>query len=587
MSYWQSFLPLIRPQRGSLLIIIVLVVFSAIVSVLVPWPLKLLVDHVLSDKPFPESFAWLGQLLSESSTANSILMLVMAGLAIQFTQLIINLIKSVIETGVANNLTLGYGQKVFEHLQKMSLIYHGQNKNGDLVKRVTTDTRCIEEMVLGVALPLLTSLFTLVFMFLIMVNIHLGMTLIALFAAIPIPLLIKKLAPRMTEQTYSHQQFEGELFSVAEQTLSGLPVVQAFGQEGRQHNSFKLLSEGTMQAYLSAIKSQLQFSIGVSASTAVGTSFMMIVGGYAVLNGALTLGELLVFLSYVSALYGPVETLAYLSSVYATAAGRVKRVKEVLDQSPSVSSSPQAPSLSINDNAPAFSFQEVSFAYNPDEVVLKNVSLDVKAGEAVAFVGGTGSGKSTLVSLIPRFHNLASGRIKINGRDISELNLESLRANISIVLQDPFLLPITIAENIAYGRPGASEQEVIDAAITANAHEFIDKLPLGYQTILSEQAANLSGGQKQRIAIARALLKDAPVLILDEPTSALDARSESLFVEAIERLMKDRTTFIVAHRLSTIKNVDKIVVLDAGEIVEIGTEEELLGFDGYYSRLAA
>lgn len=577
---------LLEQHRLPLLVIVLLVFAGAALATLLPWPMKLVIDHVLHDKPLPGSLTAIFADAQQTGPITLLIALALAGFAIHLLHRLVQMIQGWLETGVGEQLSYQIGEQVLAHLQKMSLAFHSDHPSGDLVRRITTDSRYLQEVTLGVCVPILTSTVTLMAMFIIMLNIHIGLTLVAIAAAIPIPWLIKALSPRMTEQTYTHQQSEGRVMSIAEQTLSGLPVVQAFGQENRQQTEFKRLSEQSMKDYLKSIKTQLEFSVGVGSSTAIGTAVMLLIGGFSVLHSAITLGELVVFLSYVAALYGPVETLAYVSSTYAAAKAREARISEIYDHPPSVEENSQKP-LVIPSTARGaqVEFNQVSFAYKPDEPVLKSVSLTVEKGETVALVGTTGSGKSTLASLIPRFYDPTNGSIIIDGTDISQISLKSLRDQISIVLQDPYLLPISIADNIAFGKPDADIEQIVEAAQVSNAHEFISKLPLGYDTILSEHGADLSGGQRQRLAIARALLKDAPILILDEPTSALDVRTESLFFEALNNLMQGRTAFIIAHRLSTIKNADRIIALEAGVIIESGTHQQLIEKQGFYYNL--
>ena len=583
MNYLLRSLPLLKPYRARLLIVVSLVVAGAAVSALLPWPMKYIIDHVLVDKPLPPFFEPLIGLLPDNSVFMLLVLLGVASLLLHTVQRLIQMLQSWMETGIGEQLTYGIGGNILEHMQRLSLLYHSKHSSGDLIRRVTTDSRYLQEMVFGVLLPILTASVTLLTMFFIMLKLDVNMTLIALAAAAPIPWLIRALSPRMTKQTYAHQQSEGQVMSVAEQTLTGLPVVQAFQQEGRQQRKFKQLSERSMKDYLKSVKTQLEFSIGVSSTTAVGTALMLVVGGFSVLKGSLTVGELLVFLSYLASLYGPVETLAYVSSTHAAAVARAQRVDEVMNESPSVVEHSTA-ELPISDKSDGASIEikNLHFHYLPEEPVLNGISLSIRAGETVALVGTTGSGKSTLASMVPRFYDPENGEILINETNIKEVGIENLRKHISIVLQDPYLLPVSIADNIAFGKPETDREKIVEVAKAANADEFISKLPQGYDTVLSEDGSDLSGGQRQRISIARALLKDASIIILDEPTSALDVRTEALFFEAMNALVQGRTSLIIAHRLSTIRNADRIVVLEAGKVVESGTHDELIAKEGHY-----
>jgi ATP-binding cassette subfamily B protein/subfamily B ATP-binding cassette protein MsbA len=438
----------------------------------------------------------------------------------------------------------------------------------------------------GVAFPLISSLATLIAMFVVMWRMDQFLSFVALLAVMPLSFLMKYFTARMTNRTYQQQVLEGEMLSLAEEAMSALPIVQAFGCEEYEDKRFAGHAQRTIKAYLGAMVSQLQLKMGVSGTMAVGRAAVMLIGGLHVLQGGLTIGSLLVFLSYLASLYAPMESIAFLSSGYAAAAARARRVLEILDSEEGVrerAGAERLPACSPGECSHV-RFEGVTFGYEAGRAVLSGVSLEVRPGETIALVGSTGAGKSTLVSLIPRFFDVWEGRVLVDGRDVRDVQLLSLRARVALVLQEPFLLPLTVAQNIAYGRPQASEEEIVAAARTANAEEFIQRLPEGYDTVLGERGATLSGGQKQRLAIARALLKDAPILILDEPTAALDAQTESLLLDALERLMARRTTFIIAHRLSTIRDADRIAVLEAGRLVETGTHRELLAANGPFSR---
>ena len=584
--WWLRLIHHVTPFSRQLAVLILLILIGAGLTALMPWPMKLIVDYVLTAQSLPENLAWLSSTFEIREASELLAWLALSTLCLFVASRGIDVLKAYIQHGVGNRMMYSLGEELFDHLQRLSLRFHNRQHSGDLVRRVTTDSGCVRELVIGVFVPALSSFASLLIMFTVMWHLSPLLSAIAMFAAVPMPVIIRILAPRMTERTYVQQEYEGRMMALAEQTLSGLPVVLAFGQEDREERRFRALSVCTIKAYLRTVVSQIQFSVGVSTTTAVGTAVLMAAGGIQVLNGSLSVGSLLVFLTYVTALYGPMETLAYLSSSYASASARARRVLEVLDTDQEVVDAPGAQVLPAHiKGGGGISFKGVNFGYERSRTVLHDISLEVQPGETIALVGPTGAGKTTLVSLIPRFFDPWQGQVTLDGMDIRDIELVSLRKQVSLVLQDPFLLPLTAAENVAYGRPEANREEIVAAAVAANADEFIRRLPEGYDSLLGERGATLSGGQKQRLAIARALLKDASIVILDEPTSALDARTESQLLEALERLMQGRTTFIIAHRLSTIRNADRILVLNDGSVAEIGTHQELITAGKYYQRL--
>ncbi|MGA7875439.1 MAG: ABC transporter ATP-binding protein [Desulfoferrobacter sp.] len=585
MRWWLALIRFGRPHLKSLSMVVCLMLGGIALDLLKPWPMKLIVDQVLQNRPLPSSISWLIRVTGDG-TRISLLAWLTAGTVLVFLAgQSVRMIRSYLEAGVGSRMVYDLGAKLFEHLQSLSLQYHGKRSKGDLVRRVITDSSCVRELIMWVLLPVLSSLISLVAMFAVMWKLDISMSLLALFVALPLGVFIKIFSKPMSDRTYKQQQLEGQMMALAEQTLSALPVVQAFGREEYQDRRYRELSSRTIKAALLTVASQLQFKVSTSGVTSVGTAVIMAVGGFHVLQGSLTVGTLLVFLSYLASLYTPLETLAYVSSGFASASARARRVLEVLETEEGVWDEPGAREVVWRGRGVEVKFEGVAFGYEAGRPILQEINIEAQPGETLALVGATGAGKSTLVSLIPRFFDAWEGRILFNGVDIREVKLSSLRSQVSLVLQEPFLLPLSIAENIAYGRPGASREELVEAARAANADEFIRGLPQGYETVLGERGASLSGGERQRLSIARALLKDAPVLILDEPTSSLDAGTEALLLEALERLMEGRTTFIIAHRLSTIRGADRILVMDRGRIIESGTHQELLAVRGAYCRL--
>jgi ATP-binding cassette subfamily B protein/subfamily B ATP-binding cassette protein MsbA len=566
-----------------------LVLAGVAIEALLPWPLKLIVDHVLPGVPLPPVADWVAGLPGGTSEAGRLAWLAFATVAVFAIGQGVQLVRAFLQADVAARMQYRLAGTLFAHLQSLSLAYHGRAQKGDLVRRVALDTGCVPALLTGVLLPLITSVITLLTLFVIMWHMDSVLATVAAGVAVPLAALLRLLGPRMTERAYAQQRLEGEVWTVTERVLSALPVVQAFGREAHEERRFKGVTTRTMYAYMHTIASQLQFKLGVDGIVALGTAAVMVIGGFHVLRGAASLGTLVVFLSYLTALYAPLLALAYLSSMFAAAAGSARRVMEVLDVDDAVREAPDARPLPpvAARRAGHVRLEGVTFGYEPGRPVLHDVDLEARPGETIALVGATGSGKSTLVSLIPRLFDPCTGCVRLEGRDLRTATLASVRERVALLLQDPFLLPMSVADNIAYGRPAASRAAVVAAAQAASADEFVRRLPRGYDEVVGERGVTLSVGQRQRIAIARALLKDAPVLVLDEPTAALDAQTEAKVMDAIARLARGRTTFVIAHRLSTVRKADRIIVIDAGRIAEQGTHAQLLARGGLYRRLHA
>jgi ATP-binding cassette subfamily B protein/subfamily B ATP-binding cassette protein MsbA len=576
------------PHWGGLAVVIALMMATVGLDALGPWPLKLLVDNVLGGVPLPDSVSWLSALPGGGSSMAHVAWLAVGTILLFLASHVVQMVRSYVETGVGNRMAYDLGADLFEHLQHLSLRFHGRHATGDLLRRVTSDSGCVKQLVIGALAPMVNAVLSLVTLFLVMWHMDAPLSVMAILVAPPLGLLIRIFARPMAERTYDQQQMEGQMMALTEQTLSSLPVVQAFGREDDEERRFRVLSSRTLQAYLRAVVAQLQFKAGVGGVMAVGTAVLMGIGGIHVLRGSLSVGGLLVFLSYLASLYAPMTTLAYLSSGFAAAAGGAKRVLEIMGKRREVEDRPGARPLPASSaKGRRIAMENVTFGYERTQPVLRQVTLEVQPGEVVALVGPTGVGKTTLVSLIPRFFDPWEGRVTVDGVDVRDVLLSSLRAEVALVLQDPFLLPLSVAENVAYGRPEASRDEIRRAAALARADAFIRNLPQGYDTVIGEGGATLSGGERQRLAIARALLKDASVLILDEPTASLDAGTETELLDALERLMEGRTTFVIAHRLSTVRRADRIVVLEDGQVLEMGSHYELLARGGLYARLFA
>lgn len=570
MKYW--WLKLARyalPEWHGLLIIGCLMLLGIALGLLTPWPMKLIIDNVLDRQELPNAVGWIKGLPGAASRTGLLGWLAFATVGLYLLKQTVNVLHTYLKAGVGSRMVFGLATDLFDVLQRRSLHFHSKQRTGDLIRRVTADTSCVRELVLDVYLPLLTSLITMIAMCVVMWNLSPSLAVFAFLLIFPLALVIKFFARPMSQRKFEEWEVQGEMSSFVEQNLSAMPVVQAFGREDIEDDRFHRISQRCMQASFRSEISQHQFRVGTGIVTAIGTSIVMIIGGISVLENRISIGSLLVMVAYFAALYSPIETLAYLSEGVASAAAGARRVNDILvSDEGTIMDVENARPLHRDRNLSGISirFDNVVYGYASGRPVLQGISLHIKPGESIALVGATGAGKSTLVSLIPRLFDPWQGTVYFDDLDIRQLQVSSVRENVAIVPQDPFLLPLSIAENIAYARPHASRAEIVAAAVASKADAFIQQLPSGYDTIVGERGVTLSGGERQRLSIARALLKNAPILILDEPTSALDAQTESLLVEALDVLMRGRTTIIIAHRLSTVRKADRIVVLEGGRV---------------------
>jgi subfamily B ATP-binding cassette protein MsbA len=473
--------------------------------------------------------------------------------------------------------------RLYHRIQRLSLAYHDKSRTGDLLSRVTSDIDAIQSFITSGLLSALVNSMTLVGMVCVMFYINWQFTLIALSVA---PLLfgvVYTYTRRIKKASRAVRKKEGEIVSVIQEVLSSIRVVKAFAREDYEERRLQEESLEGVEIALKARSLKAKLAPLVDIIVAIGTAMVLWFGARMALNGTLSAGSLIVFIFYLGKMYKPMQELSKMTDAYSKAAVGYERIKEILDAEGEVKDLPGAkPAPYFKGN---IEFEQVNFSYSPDAPLLKDVSFKVEQGQVVALVGPTGAGKSTIISLIPRFYDPTSGIVKIDGADVRQFKQKSLRQQISLVLQETLLFHGTIWNNIAYGKPGASRGEIFRAAELANAHEFIDKMPDSYDTIVGERGVTLSGGQRQRIAIARAIIRDTPILILDEPSSGLDAASEKLVFEALDRLMENRTTIVIAHRLSTIRKANCIFVIKDGAIIEQGDHDRLLKENGLYAEL--
>ena len=575
---------LLKPYRSSLVIILAAMLVQTAMSVAAPWPLKIILDNVVGEHKLPP---WLddflrpfmssgGKMQIAAAAAIATILIALLGAAASY---LANYYTTSVGQWVANDLRL----RTYHHLQQLSLNYYNTHEMGTLLSTITADVQTIQNFASSSTLGILVDMFTIVAMLVIMFWLNWDFTMIAVGVTPFMLLMVSRFKKAVKKATREVRKQQSNVVAVVQQGLESMRVVKAFGRQDLEQEELSEVSKATVEAALKARRVKALLSPIVTVTVSLCTAFVLWRSSSLILKGTMTAGALTVFLSYLTKFFKPVQDLATMTNTIAQTAVGVERVRAILEANDVIEERGDA-----REPQPLkgeIKFENVAFAYNKDAPVLTDVNFEIKAGQMVGVVGPTGGGKSTIVSLIPRFYDPSAGKVSVDGVDIRDYKIDGLRNQIAYVLQETVLFRGTVAENIAYGRGSATRDEIVEAAKLANADEFIAKMPHGYDTMVGDRGDTLSGGQRQRIGIARALIRNNPILILDEPTAALDTESEQLVMEALERLMKGRTVITIAHRLSTIRKSDKIVVLKGGVVAEEGTHDELMAKSGVYAEL--
>ncbi|MGI8956262.1 MAG: ABC transporter ATP-binding protein [Chthoniobacterales bacterium] len=564
-----------RPFLGPTVAGLIFSLIGIGLNLLKPWPVKVIVDQILTpDSVFRATHV---------NWRSYILPLCLALIVLQVLWGLFNLLTNYVFVKVGLQALLKLRTDLYSYLQSLSLKYHDARRSADSSFRVAYDSQAIQTISNKGFTNIFGSVITLIGIFVIMLRLDWQLTLLSLGI---VPLIVGAIyffAHRIRTESTSIQEQDSAMLTQAQEGLSSIRMVAAFGREDFEVSQFHERAQRSLQANLKLTLTNVQSALVITTLMGIGTAGMWYLGTLHVLAGSLTLGSLILFSSYLVMLYQPLQELTYTAWAMEGATAGARRCFEVLDREDDVRDSPGA--VAITGTKAAIAFEQVRFAYNEKSPVLDGINLRISPNQIVALVGGTGAGKSTLLSLVPRFYDPSAGIVSLDGRDVRQITKKSLREQIAIVLQDTLLFSTTVRENIAYGRPDATDAEIRAAAQRAQADDFISRLPNGYDSPVGERGGHLSVGQRQRIGIARAFLKDAPILLLDEPTSALDPTTEAAIMETIKELMHGRTTLIVTHRLATIHNVDQIVVLEHGRIVESGRGTDLVAKGGAYAKL--
>lgn len=567
----------LQPYRLRFSAGVLLTMFGIGLDLIKPLPLAIVLDVVLGQSPLP---SWLRPALGNLGPVSLLSIAAAAIVVVTFLRG-----ASVV---VSNYLTIDTGQRMvndlrtgfWAHLQKLSLKFHNQQQTGDLLFRVMADTFSAQGMVMNGFLPLCSAAVMLVGMFTVMMQYDWKLSIIALVVCPPLYLAVNRMGGHIHRHASASREAESALYARAESTIGAVKLMQAYGREDRSVAEFRAGSERSLALALRLYSVETVFGLIVDSVLSLGTAALVWVGALHVLHGRLKIGDLTIFLSYLKDLYGPIQNISTNLAEIASSRAGLERVFSVMDIRPDIEDAPGA--VALPPVRGELRFENVSFAYDDGRPVLRRIDLTIRAGERVALVGRTGAGKTTLASLVLRFFDPQEGRVTLDGHDLRDVTLRSLRSQVTLMLQEPILFHESVTENIAFAAPVPFER-VRAAARRAEADEFIEALPNGYDTVIGQDGVTLSGGQRQRLALARALLREAPIVILDEPTSSLDVKTEGQVWRNVEKLLAGRTAIVIAHRLSTARRADRIVVLDAGAIAEQGTHDELLRRGGLYA----
>ena len=584
-SLFRWTLSFLRPYRRRAALLAALLVGEVALSVLQPWPLKVVIDYVLQRLPMPEPFAGRLAAIHGGNLTILLITLVVGGVLLQIANQLVSAFATQVQVDTGQRMVYDLRYRLFQHLQALGLHHHITTSTGDAVYRVDVDAYAIENLVMSGLFPVATSVITLAVMFGVLLYLDVTVALLSLIVVPFLYLCLRYYTSTMVNREERVKELESKLIARLYESFSAMRLIKSFAREPFEAERYSRAGNQTMAARIALTWQQSLFSVIVTAITILGTGLVLVVGGRHVMQGTMTIGDLTIVIAYLAAVYGPLSAIAHTAGQLQGALAGARRVRAMFAMLPETVDSPGA--IGAAGVKGLVRFEDVGFSYPDGTAVLQDISFEAKPGEMIALVGLTGAGKTTLVSLIPRFYDPSKGRVLVDGVDVRHYRVRSLRERIAIVLQDPVLFSGTIADNLRYGRLDATPAEIEQAARAAHAHDFIARLPKRYETEIAEAGGGLSGGERQRLSVARAILKDAPILILDEPTSSLDAISEEIVFGALHRLRAGRTTIVIAHRLSTVRDADRILVLDGGRIAAAGRHEELLTTSQLYRRMCA